>query len=71
MVPRAQKSIFGRKMKNSIFRPKIDPGDQNRYLVKKSKVQLFRPEFAKIWSLEVSKNRKFTFSTKIDTKNGP
>ena len=41
------KSIFGRKIKNSNFRPKMDSGGQNRFLIKKSKVQFFDQNWPK------------------------
>ena len=46
MLFRGFQSIFGRKLKKLIFRPKMDPGGQKLILVQKSKVQIIRSKLA-------------------------
>ena len=47
MVPTDFKSIFGRKMINSNFRPKIDPGGQKSIFGQKIESVIFQPKLAK------------------------
>ena len=54
MVPGGLKSIFGQKMKISIFRPKIDPGGEKSIFGQKIEISIFRQKFAQKWCLEVS-----------------
>ena len=54
MVPRGLKSIFGREIKISNFRPKMDPGGQKSIFGQKIESSIFRPKIAKKWCLEVS-----------------
>ena len=54
MVLRGLKSIFGQKMKISIFRPKIDPGGEKSIFGQKIEISIFRPKSAQKWCLEVS-----------------
>ena len=54
MVAGGLKSIFGQKMKISIFRPKIDPGGEKSIFGQKIEISIFRQKFAQKWCLEVS-----------------
>ena len=54
MVPTDLKSIFGRKMRNSNFRPKIDPGGQKSIFGEKVESVIFQPKLSKKWSLKVT-----------------
>ena len=69
MDPGGQKSIFGQKLKISIFRPKIDPGGQKSILVKKSKFKFLDQNKPKNgdWRSQIdfwSKNENFDFLAK-------
>ena len=66
MVPTDLKSIFGRKMSNSIFRQKIDPVGQKSIFGRKIKNSIFDQKL----TLEV-KNRFLAEKSKIQflTKN--
>ena len=47
MVPTDLESIFGRKKRNSNFRPKIDPGGQKSIFGQKIESVIFQPKLAK------------------------
>ena len=53
-VPRDLKSILGRKIRNSNFRPKIDPEGQKSIFGEKVESVIFQPKLSKKWSLKVS-----------------
>ena len=53
MVPTDLKSIFGRKIRNSNFRPKIDPGGQKLIFGQKIENVIFQPKLAKKWSQSI------------------
>merc|ERR1712035_166020 len=54
IVPEGLKSIFGQKMKISIFRPKIDPGGEKSIFGQKIEISIFRLKSAQKWCLDVS-----------------
>ena len=72
MVPRDLKSIFGRKIKKSIFRLKMDPGGQKSIFGQKIESSIFRPKLAQKWFLQIS-NRFLVekWEIQISTKNWP
>ena len=47
MVPKNLKSIFGRKIRNSNFQPKIDPGGQKSIFGQKIESVIFQHKLAK------------------------
>ena len=54
MVPTDFKSIFGRKMINSNFRPKIDPGGQKSIFGQKIESVIFQPKLTQKYYIEVA-----------------
>ena len=54
MFPGGLKLIFGRKLKKSYFRPKVDPGGQKTIFDQKIESSTFRPKLTPKYYLEVS-----------------